>query len=132
MTAQHTTIGTIEDIDPRYADLRDHRLASALSIEGQMEADGELDPLERTTCWTHRRWLHQCVSSPLHVIQVTGHRWCRDCSCPVTVAVDELVGDVSLTCPRCGRTPNNRASRQLLRACRASFAAATEESWDFQ
>lgn len=112
-------------VHPRYADLRDRRLAVALSTEDSLEADG-LDPLERTTCWTHRRWLHQCVSSPLHVIQVTGHRWCRNCACAVSVAVDELIGDLRLECPRCHRMPDTRASRQILRACRASLAASTE------
>ena len=130
MSTQCTNTRTVEDIDPRYTDLRDRRLAAALSTEDLIEAEDGLDPLERTTCWTHRRWLHQCISSPLHVIQVTGHRWCRDCSCAVSVAVDELIGDVRLTCPRCGRTPDTRASRQIMRACRASFAAATEASWN--
>lgn len=127
MSAQRTITRTVEDIDPRYADLRDRRLAAALSTEDRAERVG-LDPLERTTCWTHRRWLHHCVSSPLHVLQVTGHRWCRDCSCAVTVAVDELIGDIRLTCPRCHRTPDTRATRQIVRACRASFAAATEST----
>jgi hypothetical protein len=116
---------TREIIDPRYADLRDQNLAAALTREGR-EEQVDLDPLERTTCWHHRRWLHQCVSSPLHVIAVTGHRWCRDCSCAVSVSVDELSGAVRLICPRCRRTPDNRATRQLTRACRASLAAAAE------
>jgi hypothetical protein len=130
MSAQHTHTAAVEDADPRYADLRDRRLAAALHAEDLAEAAG-LDPLERTTCWTHRRWLHQCVSSPLHVIVVTGHRWCRDCSCAVTVAVDELIGDVWLTCPGCRRTPDTRATRQVVRACRASLAAsnAVEVPW---
>jgi hypothetical protein len=112
--------------DPRYADLRDRHLAATLSMEDQAELTDGLDPLERTTCWTHRRWLHQCVSSPLHVIQVTGHRWCRDCTSAVSVAVDELAGDVALHCPRCHRTPDTRATRQIVRACRASLAACAE------
>lgn len=125
MSTQCTITRTVSDADPRYADLGDRRLAAALTTEDLAELDG-LDPLERTTCWTHRRWLHQCISSPLHVIVVTGHRWCRDCSCAVNVAVDELVGDLKLSCPRCDRMPNTRASRQIVRACRASLAAATE------
>ena len=132
MSTQTTATGTAEDIAPRYADLRDRQLATALSTEDTLEAEDGLDPLERTTCWTHRRWLHQCIASPLHVIQVTGHRWCRDCACAVTVAVDELIGDVRLTCPRCGHTPDTRATRQIMRACRASFAAATDASWNIR
>jgi len=111
-------------LDTRYADLADHRLAAALAREDAAEEDG-LNPFERTTCYTHRRWLHQCVSSPLHVVRVSGHRWCRRCDHPATVAVDELAGDLSLHCPRCGTTPSGPANRQLLRACRASMAAGT-------
>ena len=107
----------------RYADLTDTRLAVALSTEDIAEEDG-LDSFERTTCYTHRRWLHRCVSSPLHVVRVSGHRWCRRCECAVTVAVDELVGDLTLTCPRCGQMPAGAANRQIVRSCRASLAAA--------
>lgn len=107
----------------RYADLADGRLASALSTEDLAEFDG-LDPFARATCHTHRRWLHQCIASPLHVIPVSGHRWCRRCSCAVTVAVDELARDLTLTCPRCGATPPGLANQQIVLACRASLAAA--------
>ncbi|MBC6445849.1 hypothetical protein [Actinokineospora xionganensis] len=113
----------------RYADLRDRRLAVELSIEDAAE-DGDLNPLDRKTCRTHRRWLHDCVSSPLHVIPVTGHRWCRDCSCAVNIAIDALTGAVRLTCPKCSRTPDTAATRQLVRACRASLAAATHADVD--
>lgn len=130
MSTQTTATGTVEDIDPRYAELRDRRLAAALSTEDRAEAEDNMDPLERTTCRTHRRWLHQCITSPLHVIQITGHRWCHDCSCAVTVAVDELIGDIRLTCPRCGHTPDTRATRQIMRTCQASFAAATDPAWN--
>jgi hypothetical protein len=106
----------------RYADLADTRLATTLSKEDQAEAAG-LDPFERTTCYPHRRWLYQCVSSPLHVIVVSGHRWCRHCELPITVAVDELAGDLTLTCPGCGTHSPGPANQQLLRACRASLAA---------
>ncbi len=112
-------------VHERYTDLADLRLAIALSTEDTAE-DGGLNPFERTTCYTHRRWLHQCVSSPLHVVVVTGHRWCRRCRCAVTVAVDELAGDVTLTCPRCGEMPAGPANRQVVRSCRASLAASTE------
>ncbi|WP_436498372.1 hypothetical protein [Actinokineospora sp. HUAS TT18] len=112
-------------IDPRYSDLRDHGLAVMLSKEDIAEDAGS-DPLERSTCRLHRRWLHHCVSSPQHVIAVTGHRWCRSCSRAVDIAVDELTGDVRLTCPRCRRTPDSAATRQLVRTCRASIAAAAD------
>jgi hypothetical protein len=112
-------------VHDRYADLTDVRLAVALTGEDDAEECG-LNPLERTTCHVHRRWLHDCVSSPLHVIVVTGHRWCRGCECAVDVAVDEVAGDVSLRCPRCRRTPAGAANRQVVRACRASLAAAAE------
>jgi hypothetical protein len=115
-------------IDERYADLTDRRLATALSTEDAAEDDG-LNPLERATCYTHRRWLHHCVSSPLHVIIVTGHRWCRRCECAANVAIDEVAGDDALTCPRAARCPPVRptarscavaeqALRQPARACR--------------
>jgi hypothetical protein len=110
-------------IHERYTDLTDRRLAAALSTEDAAEEQG-MDPLERTTCWTHRRWLHHCVSSPLHVIVVTGHRWCRRCMCAVNVAIDQLTGDVALTCPKCQEMPAGAANRQLVRCCRASLAAA--------
>ena len=112
-----------DQVDPRYADVTDRHLALALTVEDRSEEDG-LDPLERTTCRSHRRWLHDCVSSPLHVIVVTGTRWCRSCRCALNVAVDQLAGDVSVRCPSCATTPPSRATRQLVRACRASLAAA--------
>lgn len=114
-----------DHVDARYADLTDRRLAITLSTEDRDEENG-LDPMERITCRTHRRWLHQCVSSPLHVIIVTGHRWCRDCAYALTVAVDQLAGDVALSCPRCHQTPTTRATRQVVRAVRASLAAAAD------
>lgn len=123
MNALHGT-GTVT-VSSRYIGLTDHALAAALSTEDESEERG-LDPFERTTCYAHRRWLHQCVSSPIHVVRVSGHRWCRRCECAVTVAVDELAGDLTLTCPRCGEMPPGSANRQVLRACRASLAAASE------
>ncbi|MGW4592730.1 hypothetical protein ACWEKJ_35895 [Amycolatopsis thermoflava] len=116
---------TAKPAPDRYPDLADRRLAAAMTAEDDAEDRG-LDPFERTTCRTHRRWLHQCVASPQHVVVVTGHRWCRDCACALTVLVDELTGDVRLTCPRCRTTPDNRVTRQLVRACRGSLAAAAE------
>jgi hypothetical protein len=123
-TSTHPVLAPVR-VHERYADLADRALAAALSTEDAAEERG-LDPLERTTCYPHRRWLHHCVSSPLHVIVVTGHRWCRDCSRAVDVAVDELTGDVRLTCPRCHRMPPGPANRQLVRCCRASLAAARD------
>ena len=109
----------------RYAGLRDRVLARALAEEDRAE-ETWLDPLERTTCRLHKRWAHQCAHSPVHVIPVTGHRWCHDCECPASIAVDELIGDVVVRCTRCHRTPNGRATRQLVRTCRASLAAAQD------
>jgi hypothetical protein len=109
----------------RYAELRDRGLAFALTEEDHAEQSW-LDPLERTTCRLHKRWLHQCVHSSAHVIAVTGHRWCRDCECSATVGVDELTGDVVVRCTRCRRSPDGPATRQLIRACRASLAAAQD------
>ncbi|MEU5265563.1 hypothetical protein, partial [Amycolatopsis sp. NPDC021455] len=87
-------------VDPRYADITDRRLAIALTGEDQSEEDG-LNPLERVTCRTHRRWLHDCVASPLHVVITTGTRWCRACECALNIAIDQLAGDVSVHCPSC-------------------------------
>jgi hypothetical protein len=105
----------------RYADLVDRRLAERLATEDAAVEAG-LSPFERLTCPAHRRWAHQCIASPQHASPVTGHRWCRDCACQATVAVDELTGDVTVTCPRCHHTPEGVATRQIVRACRASLA----------
>ncbi|HEV2783908.1 MAG TPA: hypothetical protein VGX25_31360 [Actinophytocola sp.] len=113
-------------VDPRYATLRDPRLAAALTAEDHAEHAGA-DPLERLTCRTHRRWVHQCISSASHVFVVTGHRWCRTCECAATVSVDELTWAVTVTCPRCRRPPDSAATRQIVRTCRASLAAARGE-----
>ncbi|MET9226195.1 hypothetical protein [Lentzea sp. NPDC003310] len=107
----------------RYADVRDRRLAAVLAEEDAAEELG-LNPLERISCRVHRRWLHHCVHSADHVIKVTGHRWCRDCSSTASVGVDELTGDVVVHCGSCRRTPNTAATRQIVRTCRASLAAA--------
>jgi len=76
----------------------------------------------------HRRWLHQCIHSSIHVVPVSGYRWCRSCETPVAVAVDELDGDIRVICARCGRTPPGRPSRQIVRTCAASLAAAQDQS----
>jgi hypothetical protein len=106
----------------RYTDLADRALARRLADEDAAVEDG-LSPFERLTCPAHRRWMHQCVSSPQHASPVTGHRWCRDCGTAATVAIDELAGDVTVRCPRCRRAPEGIATRQIVRACRASLAA---------
>ncbi len=110
----------------RYADLADRRLADVLSAEDAAEEHSGLSPHERLTCHTHRRWAHQCISSPLHVIVVTGHRWCRQCERQASVAIDELTGSVSVTCDRCHQTPDNAATRQIIRTCTASLATAKD------
>lgn len=97
---------------------------SVLAGEDFAEDRRDLDPHERITCRYHRRWAHQCISSPAHVIPVTGHRWCRGCESPLSVAVDDLLGVVVLTCPRCGETPDNPATQQIVRTCQASFRAS--------
>jgi hypothetical protein len=109
--------------DQRYADVRDRALAVVLAEEDVAEELG-LNPLERISCRLHRRWLHHCVHSADHVIKVTGHRWCRDCSSTASVGVDELTGDVLVRCETCRQTPGTAATRQIIRACRASLAAA--------
>lgn len=111
----------------RYADLTDRRLADQLAAEDAAVEAGK-SPFDRVTCPAHRRWLHQCIASPQHVLPVTGHRWCRDCKSPVAVAIDEFDGDVRLTCPRCHRSPEGVATREVVRACRASLAAARHDS----
>lgn len=111
----------------RYADLADRHLAETLSVEDTAVEAG-LSPFERLTCPLHRRWLHQCIASPQHVSPVTGHRWCRDCQSPITVAVDELTGTVTLTCPRCHQAADGIATRQILHACQASLATSTGAS----
>lgn len=99
-------------------------LVATLDMEDRAEERGTLSPHDRITCGLHRRWVHECVSSPQHAIAVTGHRWCRGCGRPVAVAVDELAGTVALLCGTCGAVPDSLANRQVVRACRASLAAS--------
>jgi hypothetical protein len=99
------------------------RLGATLTAEDLAEELGALSPHDRVTCRFHRRWLHDCVASPLHAVPVTGHRWCPTCQCAVNVAVDELAGSVRLACPSCGRFPDTRANRQIIRSCRGSMEA---------
>lgn len=93
-----------------------------LAMEDDAEDVGRLSPDDRLTCHVHSRWIHQCVASPMHVNPVTRHRWCRPCATELTVAVDELSGDVTMSCPRCGHG-ESAASARLIAACRASLVA---------
>lgn len=99
-------------------------LTVTLADENASEERAELSPHERLTCRLHRRWAHQCIASPVHVIPVTGHRWCRTCETSTGVAVDELSGTVALACGRCGDAPATLAARQIITTCQASMAAA--------
>jgi uncharacterized ParB-like nuclease family protein len=100
-----------------------HVLAQRLAAEDRAEDAGRLDPDDRLTCHVHGRWIHHCVSSPVHVNRVTRHRWCRDCAAELTVAVDELARTVTMRCPRCSRG-SSAATTRLLAACRASLSRA--------
>lgn len=111
------------EVDRRYDDVRDRRLARALTVEDAAELGG-VDPFERLTCRTHRRWVHECIAAQSHVVVVTGHRWCRGCECVASVAVDHLTWNVAVTCPICCQPPQGPATKQIIRTCRASLAAA--------
>lgn len=102
-------------------------LYTTLVREDAQEEYAGLSQHDRLTCSLHRRWVHECMSSPLHAIRVTGHRWCRACDSVVTIAYDELTGSVSLSCPVCHRFPATAANRQVLRSCRASSVAARQD-----
>lgn len=86
-------------VAPRYADVADLRLARTLTAEDRSEEDG-LDALERVTC--------------------------RTCECALNVAIDQPAGDVAVRCPSCSEAPATRATRQLVRACRAGLATAAD------
>lgn len=109
----HLRLVTTAETDPT--------LTAVLGAEDLAEELG-LDPHTRVTCGLHRGWLHQCVTSPDHVIPVTGHRWCRPCASPLEVRLDGTTA--RLHCPGCGTgTPDTAANRQIVRACRTSLAA---------
>jgi hypothetical protein len=97
-------------------------LSRRMVEEDLAEEAGLLAPDDRLTCAVHGRWIHQCVSSALHVNQVTRHRWCRGCVRELTVAVDELTGNVTMSCPVCGDGVS-AASARLIAACCRSLAA---------
>ncbi|MGH3520038.1 MAG: hypothetical protein ACRDQ7_22155 [Haloechinothrix sp.] len=108
---------------PHVDDTGARGLETLLVQEDAAEERGQVSPHERITCRVHRRWIHQCVGSPLHVIPVTGHRWCRRCETAVGIVVDEVRGTVAMSCRGCGDVPTTLASRQIVRACLGSFAA---------
>lgn len=102
-------------------------LAATLTSEDDAHEQGRLSPHDRLTCPVHRRWIYECVSSPAHAIRVTGHRWCRHCDRPANIAIDELAGTVSMTCPHCHLSQDSAVNRQLLQWCRASIIAARHD-----
>lgn len=110
-----------------YSEVPDPALAAMLTAEDAAEEDG-LSPFERTTCRTHRRWVHQCISSPAHVVVVTGHRWCRGCRAVASVAIDELSGSVTVVCQRCKQPPRGLGTRQITNSCRASIARSRQSA----
>lgn len=112
----------------RYESLADRDLAAMLAAEDVEEESGGLHALDRITCAVHRRWAHECIASPLHIIAVTGHRWCRTCQTMAMVSVDHLAGVVKVLCPRCWRAPASPATAQIIRTCEASLHAARRHS----
>jgi hypothetical protein len=99
-------------------------LTAALLAEDRAEETGWLDPFDRLTCPVHRRWVHQCSHSDLHVVRVAGWRWCRPCARALQVAVDEVAGTVALRCPRCERGARTASDARLIAACEASLTAS--------
>jgi hypothetical protein len=98
------------------------KLAVRMMKEDSEEDAGQLAPDDRLTCHVHGRWIHQCVSSAVHVNRVTRHRWCRACEAELTVAVDELGGTVEMSCPGCAGGLS-LATARLVDACRRSLTA---------
>jgi len=97
------------------ADVADIRLALALAADDENEDHG-LNLHERTTCHLHRRSLHDCVSTPLHAIAVTR---------PPLGRTVRVRGE-RCAAPAAGKLLPAQPNRQLVRACRASLAAAGE------
>jgi hypothetical protein len=97
------------------------KLAVRMMKEDSEEDAGQLAPDDRLTCHVHGRWIHQCVSSSVHVNRVTRHRWCRGCEVELTVAVDELTGTVEMSCSGC-EGGLSAATAKLVDACRRSLA----------
>ncbi len=116
--------GAVPGDDSGEPDGRHPLLTGTLRAEDRDEDDGRLDPMDRVTCRTHRRWLHDCVASPVHTNSAVGYRWCRRCDHQALVAVDELTGDVTIRCGLCGHSPRSRANVQLVERCRRSLQLA--------
>ncbi|MFI6095716.1 hypothetical protein ACIA8G_09195 [Lentzea sp. NPDC051213] len=95
-------------------------LATALEIEDRAEGEG-LSPFDRITCRLHRRWMHDCVASPAHVVAVAGSRWCDGCAAAATVTVDHLSCTVVVSCSRCGCHLDDGLNEQLRRVCQRSL-----------
>lgn len=110
--------------DARYDRVRDRRLAATLAAEDRA-ADAGLDPFERLSCRIHDRWLHHCIHSAVHVVQVSG---------PLVPLVPVARGGRGRRAH--GRHTRHlqplrpdaagRASRQIIRTCTASIAAAED------
>ncbi|EME58631.1 hypothetical protein [Amycolatopsis decaplanina] len=117
------TTGSASGLKDRYSGIADRRLAAILAAEDVAEEYG-LSAHVRTTCYVHRCWVHQCISDPLHVLVVTGHRWCRRCDRTVDVEIDETApGSVELYCDGCGVPPDTVANREVVFSCRSSLVA---------
>lgn len=99
------------------------QLAYQLVAEDDAEDNGRLHPDDRLTCHVHGRWIHHCVTSPVHINPVTRHRWCRDCRQALVVMIDELAQHATMHCPGCGNG-SSTATTRLLAACRSSMTAA--------
>ena len=110
-----------------YADLADRKLAATLVQEDLAQLAGQ-SPFERISCRVHRRWVHECIASPAHVVAVSGYRWCDTCAVPANVSVDHLLGTVQVWCDACGRRVRNEASEQIVRTCQSSLRATRADS----
>lgn len=113
---------TVARIVDHYRATSDRNLVARLSHEDHAEELGHVPAQLRVTCRLHRRWVHQCIGSPVHVIPVTGHRWCVSCDRAVTVEVDDMSGSIVMACPGCGKPPSTPVNAQIMRNCVASVA----------
>jgi hypothetical protein len=123
MSTQTTAEIASAPVNVRHAHLADRRVATAPSDDDAVEAHG-LGPFERITRQPRVRRSHTCVSSPAHVIAVTGRWWCRTRRRAVNITVDALTADVGSTPPRGGSTPHDPATRRIGRCRRVSIATA--------
>jgi len=123
-TAVPSVLTAIPQFDRgRRRELTDTRLAEWLAFEDTAEELGQLSPDDRLTCHVHRRWIHSCVASPIHINPVTRHRWCRVCAQPLTVTLDEATTTMTMYCMSCGDGVS-AATARVLAACRASMVIA--------